>query len=1052
MRLISRTSPPALIDALSSIVQIQLPKALAQSLSVLVLELRNSALKAFSNQDAQAFDEAINFCDLHGPKLVRECVKTIQRGLSITPSFGQQVQTGNEELALVEYSKFEAQLLVDTVVRTVREALAEHELNLCGCFSQMIGRHIANAENPFSLDYLLHSWLKGFNLGARTEPVRNVFLAQMCAVLPQSLATYFKALSAEFAQQQISPLLPSSTFAINQERDAVYEVSEQSNPEGALSTIQCEVLKSILHCQPPANGWTAGSLLQHLESSGFHLNERQREDTHLVSGVFQSLQQEPVMVETLNPALQKLLLPVLDATLRESGALSDENHPVRGTLDRLLQLAGACAPPNKSLEARVDTLIDRLVANYRGNSHSFSMLNIELEELIELQQRTYRRRVERVVQIYRGQETLFEARRDVDQGLSEALGAYPPKLLLQWLQMGWRDLLVHKRIRAGRDNNSWLMDLDLIRRLADYLLSPTSRCSPDERLARERDVDHLVSTICWQLDEFGIANAGSKLILEKLREQIVSGQVVELGELCAPHVPSSPVSSELQDCLESLEEGDWLQDADGHALQLIWRSVNKDRYLLVDNKGAQVSDLTSVELSERVAKGQLQIEQSGSRNKGVIQRTLQDLVGRLYREIAHARSHDELTGLLNRQSFEGLVVRSLSCTGNTAYFIAQIDQFSVLNSHAGVMAGDACLKHVALVLQQILPNEGSCARLGGGEFAAMIPECDEADAFALAETLGVSIAGKTFNWQDQSHAITLSIGVAQRVESDDLASVFSHLYTACNLAKESGRNQVHRFSVSEYDERVRLSAIAARVDDIIKREDISLRVQQIARAELNSLEVPHYELLLVMENELPLHDFITAAERYNRMGKVDHWVLIRAFSQLEKAPDLWDRCSSISINLSGSSLNDERLLSFIEGLFTRYAIEPRRICFEITETAAVANLARVADLIRQLQRLGCSFALDDFGVGFSSFDYLKRLPVDIVKIDGSFVREITHSQSDLAMVRSINEIAHELGRVTVAEYVEDQATRQLLIEIGVDFVQGYGVQMPRSFLGLLSDI
>ncbi|WP_256573193.1 EAL domain-containing protein [Pseudomonas sp. CC6-YY-74] len=308
-----------------------------------------------------------------------------------------------------------------------------------------------------------------------------------------------------------------------------------------------------------------------------------------------------------------------------------------------------------------------------------------------------------------------------------------------------------------------------------------------------------------------------------------------------------------------------------------------------------------------------------------------------------------------------------------------------------------------------------------------------------------------FAWDGSRHGLTLSIGVVEAADQHDVSNLFCDLQAACNIAKEAGRNRVHCFDRAADDDRIGLQAIAARIDDIVERENLSLRVQQIAPAAPDSSELPHYELLLVMQNELLLQDFIAAAERYHRMTKVDRWVLTRIFSELERHPQLWTRCSSISINLSGSSLNDDRLLGFIESLFERYAVDPRNICFELTETAAVANLAKTADLVRHLQRAGCTFAIDDFGVGFSSFDYLKRLPVDYVKIDGSFVKEIERSPSDLAMVRSINEVAHALGRRTIAEYVETPSIRALLAEMGVDYVQGFGVQKPRGLGDWLSD-
>ncbi|HSX86414.1 MAG TPA: GGDEF domain-containing phosphodiesterase, partial [Pseudomonas sp.] len=342
------------------------------------------------------------------------------------------------------------------------------------------------------------------------------------------------------------------------------------------------------------------------------------------------------------------------------------------------------------------------------------------------------------------------------------------------------------------------------------------------------------------------------------------------------------------------------------------------------------------------------------------------------------------------------------------------------------------------------------ARIGGVDFAVVLPYSDEYPAGLLAETLRAAIEAHPLEWQGHSHGMTMSVGLVLTSERHDVINLFRDLQTACNTAKEEGRNRVHIYSDEIDGARTGLMAIAGRVDDIVERGELSLRVQQIAPARAAVEQLPHYEVLLVMQNELNLLDFIGAAERYNRMTKVDRWVLKRVFAELAQYPWLWAQCSGLSINLSGSSLNDDKLLEFIETLFEDYAVPPEKICFELTETAAVANLTKTADLVRYLQRFGCTFSIDDFGTGFSSYEYLKQLPVDYVKIDGSFVKEIERSPSDLAMVKSINEIAHVLGRKTIAEYVETPSIRERLVELGVDYVQGYGVELPRTLGELLA--
>jgi EAL domain-containing protein (putative c-di-GMP-specific phosphodiesterase class I) len=357
---------------------------------------------------------------------------------------------------------------------------------------------------------------------------------------------------------------------------------------------------------------------------------------------------------------------------------------------------------------------------------------------------------------------------------------------------------------------------------------------------------------------------------------------------------------------------------------------------------------------------------------------------------------------------------------------------------------------VASLLNLHMPASAVIARISGADFAIALDKIDGGHAFQLAEQLRASIESQAFDWQGHSHGVTMSLGLVLTSERHDVINVFCDLQMACNAAKEAGRNRVHIYEEETDGAGTGLMAIAGRVDGIVERGELSLRLQQIAPAPLEHDQLPHYEVLLVMQNDLNLLDFISAAERYNRMTKVDRWVLKTIFSNLALHPKFWEHSSGVSINLSGSSLNDDKLLGFIEALFVQYPLPPEKICFELTETTAVANLTKTADFVRHLQKFGCTFSIDDFGTGFSSYEYLKRLPVDFVKIDGGFVKEIERSPSDLAMVRSINEIAHVLGRKTIAEYVETVSIRQRLAEMGIDYVQGYAVERPRPLSELLA--
>ncbi|MGQ7958128.1 DUF1631 family protein [Pseudomonas sp. SP16.1] len=1067
--------PVPLRDALIAQVRSRLPDILHELLKGLEHALIEQRMRAFSNREAQACDEFLRLCHGQGERVTRATCLAVGQGIQRMAGAQPVLFDDRGEWRLVDDAEVEDMLLARRLVRVLRDTLGALEWHACGCYNRLLGHHVADADHPLAFEFLLRE-LQG-NLQLRHQPaaVRALYLAEAGRILPVLLKAYLQALLDAFEAHQVEPLpepevlvrgrqgptpAPSATAtyqAIGQLRQctpqaqAPIEAQEQGQG-GALAPDA--VLGELRRLEAPPGGWSAQELLERFEQQDCQMSSRQREDTHLVSELFQHIVQGGQLAPAVRPALEQLLLPVLQATLREPAAIADSAHPVRATLDRLLRLAHNSELPNRALEYRLQELIARIANDYQGDNETFVACDGELEELLRLQQRASRQNVERVKQLHKGRDTLELAQREVAAALAQMSGERVAQSFLDWLAVGWRELLVHGLIRLGRDNYHWRLDLSLTSMLCRELQAQGQGDSRGDQVARVYDVDHRLQILRRRIEEFSPGYYQHGVVLARLRAELLGEEPVRF--VAAPPAPPPPpeIAEALQrwhERLDALQEGDWLHDRDGQPLQLVWSNRDLDHYVLASAQGREVGSFHAAELAGRLAEGALLIGEAASEPQSLIQQGMQDMVGRLYREVAHARSHDELTGLHNRRIFEGLVAQSLAEGPRPSFIMVHIDQFTLLNNLAGPVAGDACLRQVASQLRHRLATASCVARIGGVDFAAVLPGCDEAQATELAEQIRLEVESSGFVWADHRHGVTLSIGVVEAAERHDVANLFCDLQTACNNAKEAGRNRVHRFCMADDDVRTGLQAIAARVDDIVEREELALRVQEIAPTASDSEELSHFELLLVMQNELRLEDFIAAAERYHRMSKVDRWVLRRIFSELERNPQLWERCSGVSINLSGSSLSDDKLLGFIESLFERYAVDPRRICFELTETTAVANLAKTADLVRHLQSAGCSFSIDDFGVGFSSYEYLKRLPVDYVKIDGSFVREIERSPSDLAMVRSINEIAHVLGRRTIAEYVETPSIRARLLEMGVDYVQGFAVHRPvrlETWLGI----
>ncbi len=425
----------------------------------------------------------------------------------------------------------------------------------------------------------------------------------------------------------------------------------------------------------------------------------------------------------------------------------------------------------------------------------------------------------------------------------------------------------------------------------------------------------------------------------------------------------------------------------------------------------------------------------------------------LNRRLSYHASHDILTGLVNRREFENRLERALKSAkareASYAICYLDLDQFKIVNDSCGHAAGDTLLAQLGALLKAKVRWRDSLARLGGDEFGVLLESCSLDEAMRTADVLRQAVQDFRFVWDDRTFRLSASIGVVPiSLENDDVASILSAADSACAAAKEAGRNRIHCFQENDIElmRRRREMQWAARINNALEESRFVLYRQQILPLQTEGLGA-HYELLLRMCDEngaLVSPDlFISAAERYGITPSIDRWVIDNAFKWLVSEADERERLALCSINLSGLSLTDDKFLPFVIEKFKTSGLEPSKICFEITETAAVANYSQANRFIQSLKELGCKFALDDFGTGLSSFGYLKHFPVDFLKIDGSFVKEILHDPIDREMVRSINEIGHLTGKQTIAEFAENEEIITMLRGIGVDFAQGYGVAKPR---------
>ncbi|NEZ58187.1 EAL domain-containing protein [Adonisia turfae] len=424
------------------------------------------------------------------------------------------------------------------------------------------------------------------------------------------------------------------------------------------------------------------------------------------------------------------------------------------------------------------------------------------------------------------------------------------------------------------------------------------------------------------------------------------------------------------------------------------------------------------------------------------------------RQLSWQATHDTLTELFNRRYFEAeledIVTTAVQQNQSHVLCYLDLDQFKVVNDTSGHLAGDELLRQLARLLKRHIRAVDIIARLGGDEFGILLAQCPLDRAVNIAEDLRQAIADYPFIWQEKIFRVGVSIGlVVIDSNSTDAIAVMSAADAACYAAKYRGRNriQIYQKDNAELNQQRQERHWSVVIRQALENDRFCLYRQQIAQT-INPQGTPiaFYEVLVRMirdsgENISP-GEFIPAAERYGLMPMLDRWIIRNCLANLEQV--LQDGIENVlySINLSGMSLNDEHFLEYVSAQFERFNVPPECICFEITETAAIADFECAISFIRALNRLGCRFALDDFGSGMSSFAYLKALPVDFLKIDGDFIQGVITDSTTEAIIESIHRIGHVMGLQTIAESVENEAILTKMQTIGVDYVQGYGISYP----------
>ncbi|MFK7975592.1 MAG: DUF1631 family protein [Halioglobus sp.] len=803
----------------------------------------------------------------------------------------------------------------------------------------------------------------------------------------------------------------------------------------------------------------------------------------MVDNLFGTIKSQLDVSADLKPALGNLKIPLAKLALLDPQFFVDYTHSARAVVDKLSQLAASANFPNRALESRINSIVDDIVSDYENDDSVFNTALEKIDRLVTQQERALTRNIERVVRTQEGQETLAHARRAVGYMINSSVDSTSaPRVLIDLIDTGWRDLLVLTHVKQGAESEAWSEQTKILERLNRWLTQlERGEVSDEQKIQRSLEAEPLLEFISQQISSALPTNVAHEPVLEKLGQIIAGSLAVEMATVSPDLANLDPEPAQLRAKIddlprlrrwvrrvEQLVEGNWLAYRDKEdnkkRMQLAWISPARDRYIFVNERGQKVADLSAIALARQLSRG---VKPPAPADKlNVVDKSMYHTLEHVQKTLSFARNHDTLTKLINKETFVDQMGRALRHSqrkrSSHAVLYLNIDQFHLVNEIYDRVVGDQVLLEFAKLLAQLHGKKSSSARMHDDEFAVLLLDRTLDQALEVAEKIRHDIATSSMDIEGENVSFTVSIGVAEIVEyGPAVEETLESARAAMRHAKLEGRNQVIKYAedqTRELEYKHEKETIREDLENALATERFVLRAQPIVQTSVsdNDDKTLHYELLLGLTNKdgslSSPQEFIQSAERYGFMPLVDRWVVREAFAWISELMDKQKVVPSLAINLSGSSVTDDSFLEYLLEQISEFGVGTSRLCFEITETGTISNLVKAADFVRAFRNIGCKFSIDDFGTGLASHNYLRELPVDYVKIDGSFVTGIHRNRSDYAMARSINDLAHFLGQETIAESVENDEIVVKLEEIGVDYLQGWGVGKPKPLTEVTADL
>lgn len=788
--------------------------------------------------------------------------------------------------------------------------------------------------------------------------------------------------------------------------------------------------------------------------------EEARVSADVFGALIEAMNTERAVPVEVKSQVKKLEDSLLKIAVMDPGYLNNPRHAAHRTInavDRLSLVSGDDGKINdEQILKHINRWVERIHNEADKNPNVFEEARQQLEKILLPLMKKRAIRIAKLQAALEGWQKTGQANRMVLQQLDQRIaGKQVPTVVLDLFAPGWRNYLIRVILRKGagceEEAEAW--------RVIDNLLAWLGQ-EGNEKPAYQ-DIQQLLQFVDSRLRLVSADKDGQDRLVDRLTEALLKPGQVEYKTITtvlpagAGKDGQSEGEGQVVNPLDSFRVGDWVNFPKAVVpLNLIWVGDDPSLYVFCNYKGVKKLELKREEFAELVKSGDA--THTDNLDLPLMDRSFSSMIQHMHRNLLKQATADESTGLLERREFMRQARRTLlnvsrneAGEAKTSHVMGVLDfeDMRLIEARTGPDAHPALLKALADYIRNKLAGQ-LVTRSAERTFAFMMPVIDRDQVQELAENIMNHVNQFQFRWGDVNYTLNANLGLACSNIFSDPEELYNRADEACLESTHQGRNQIvtYRDEAAEQKEHVGLVYWASKLSEVLHDGRLFLRCQPIVSVANDSGLPSHYEILLGanLDTEDPVNigEMVAAVERLRRVNEVDQWVVNSIFQWIRDNPGQMERISGFSINLSGQSVNSKGFLNFLTAQLGRGDIPGHKLIFEITESAAIDSFTHAEQFIRQVRRYGCKFALDDFGIGFSSFSYLKNLKVDYLKIDGSFVKDMSRSEVDVALVSSMHETSRFLGIKTVAEAVEDQETLDILKNIGVDYAQGYFTGRP----------